>query len=112
MAHYLQKKKAFMKPLFWDSPQIIKRVEKELHEGAVILAAGDTVLGLLADVSEKGYRQLDALKKRLLQPYLLLVKNKEKALNLVEKDQSHFFQIEKLMDLCWPGPATLIVKAK
>lgn len=101
-----------MKPLFWDNPQTIKRVAKELHEGAVVLAAGDTVLGLLADVSETGYKRLDILKKRSEKPYLLLVKNKEKALNLMEKDPSLIFQIEKLMDVCWPGPATLIVKAK
>lgn len=101
-----------MKPLFWDNLETIKKLEKELHEGAVVLAAGDTVLGLLADVSEGGYAQLDALKKRSKKPYLLLVKSKEKVLKLIEKDPVNFFQIEKLMDLCWPGPVTLILKAK
>ena len=101
-----------MKPLFWDDLQAIKKVEKELQEGKVVLAAGDTVFGLLADISPKGYAQLDLIKNRSKKPYLLLVSDKEKALALIEKNTNCFFQIEKIMNICWPGPATLIFKAK
>jgi tRNA threonylcarbamoyl adenosine modification protein (Sua5/YciO/YrdC/YwlC family) len=101
-----------MKPLFWDDLQAIKKVENDLREGNVVLAAGDTVFGLLADISEKGYAQLDHIKNRSKKPYLLLVGNKEKAFNLIEKDTPVFFQIEKLINICWPGPATLIFRAK
>lgn len=106
------RKKAHMKPLFWDNRTTIKKIEKMLHKNKVILAEGDTVLGLLSDISEKGYRNLDLIKKRLEKPYLLLVKNKEKALSFVEEDSIEIFQFEKLLNICWPGPVTLIFKAK
>ena len=36
----------------------------------------------------------------------------EKALTFIEKDTKGFFQFEKLSNICWPGPITLIFKAK
>lgn len=101
-----------MRTLSWGNLQAIDYLEKELHKGGVILAEGDTVLGLLADVSEKGYAQLDLIKNRSKKPYLILVETPKKALNLIEKTSGQSFQIEKLMEVCWPGPVTLIFKAK
>jgi L-threonylcarbamoyladenylate synthase len=101
-----------MKPLFWGNRETIIQIADLLKSGKVVLAAGDTVLGLLADISQNGFAQLDAIKKRSNQPYLLLVENKQKALNLIEKTFIEKCQIEKIMDICWPGPATLILKAK
>jgi len=101
-----------MKPLYWGSLNTLECVEKELRSGGVVLAGGDTVLGLLAELSDKGYAQLDSIKKREKKPYLLLVSSQKKALDLIEKDSVKICQIEKLMDVCWPGPVTLILKAK
>jgi L-threonylcarbamoyladenylate synthase len=101
-----------MKPLLWDNPITVDKVEKELRNGGVVLAGGDTVLGLLADVSECGYVALDSIKNRSNKPYLLLVANQEKAFNLIENDYVDIFQIEKLLNICWPGPVTLIFRAK
>lgn len=101
-----------MKPLFWSNPGTSCHVTEILKKGEVVLAAGDTVFGLLADVSEKGYAQLDEIKNRSKKPYLLLVENKEKAFNLMENDHLKKIQIEKIMNSCWPGPATLILRAK
>lgn len=101
-----------MGPLFWNNSTTIKELKNLLDQNKVVLAEGDTVLGLLADISEKGYAELDRIKKRSQKPYLLLVKNKERALNFIEKDAIGFFQFEKLSNICWPGPVTLIFKAK
>lgn len=101
-----------MKPLFWGSQSTLEQVEKELKDGNVVLAGGDTVFGLLADVSEVGYAKLDCIKKRSKKPYLLLVANQEKAFRLIEKNKTKICQIEKLINICWPGPATLIFRAK
>jgi L-threonylcarbamoyladenylate synthase len=100
-----------MKRLFWNNPATIDYVEKELRAGRVILAEGDTVFGLLADVSENGYAQLDSIKNRSKKPYLLLVSDKQKAFNLIKNDEGKIYQIEKIMNICWPGPATLIFRA-
>ncbi len=101
-----------MKLLFWSNPETIIQVTDMLKNGEVVLAAGDTVFGLLVDVSQRGYAQLDIIKNRSNKPYLSLVENKKKALNLIENDPAKTCQIEKIMNICWPGPATLILKAK
>lgn len=101
-----------MRPLFWSNPGTVGLVEKELRKGGVVLVGGDTVFGLLADVSDAGRVQLDAIKNRSKKPYLLLVSDVKKALNLIQKDFVKISQIEKIMNVCWPGPATLIFKAK
>lgn len=112
LGHYLQRKKLYMKPLFWDNFGTVDRVGQELQKGTVVLAEGDTIIGLLADVSEKGAAQLNAIKKRSKKPYLLLVADKQKVLELVEINPGKICQIEKIMDICWPGPVTMIFKAK
>ncbi len=101
-----------MKTLFWDNQATIDCLEKELHKGGVVLAEGDTVLGLLADVSQKGRTQLDEIKSRSQKPYLILVATVAKALDFIAIDADKVFQTEKLMGKCWPGPVTLIFKAK
>lgn len=101
-----------MRPLFWENKGTVNVVENELKRGAVVLADGDTVLGLLADISSEGYAQLNAIKNRSEKPYLILVSDKQKALSMIEKDDFKISQIEKIMNICWPGPATLIFKAK
>jgi len=101
-----------MRTLLWGDQGTVDSVEKELRAGMVVLADGDTVLGLLADVSPQGYAQLDSLKNRTKKPYLILVSDKQKAFTLLAKDEFKILQIEKIMDICWPGPATLIFKAK
>ena len=101
-----------MKPLYWGSNNTLECVEKELRSGGVVLAGGDTVLGLLAELSDNGYNKLDSIKKREKKPYLLLVSSQKKALDLIEKGNVKICQIEKLMNVCWPGPVTLILKAK
>lgn len=101
-----------MKRLFWTNRDTIHHVEKELHNGEVILAEGDTVLGLLADVSAKGVAQLDHIKSRSHKPYLILVGNSKKVFDFIAIDPGKFFQTEKIINNCWPGPVTLIFKAK
>ena len=101
-----------MRTLFWSNLETIGYLKKELRAGEVFLVEGDTVLGLLADVSEKGVAQLDHIKGRSKKPYLILVGSKEKALRFIEKSSIDKIQTEKLMNACWPGPVTLIFQAK
>jgi L-threonylcarbamoyladenylate synthase len=101
-----------MTPLLWNDKSTVDHVEEIVRNGGVILAEGDTILGLLVDISIKGHAALDRIKNRDKKPYLILVENQEKAFNFIEKDDAKSFQIEKIMNMCWPGPATLIFRAK
>jgi L-threonylcarbamoyladenylate synthase len=101
-----------MKPLLWDDPGVAERIEKILSQGEVVLASGDTVLGLLADISVESFDRLNTIKSRSEKPYLLLVSHAEKALEFIEISSGLLFQFEKLAKNCWPGPVTLIFNAK
>ena len=101
-----------MAPLLWNDQKTIDILENELRKGNVILGEGDTVLGLLADVSQQGRLQLDLIKSRSEKPYLILVHDSKKAFKFIQFDESKLFQIENLMNICWPGPVTIIFRAK
>ena len=101
-----------MRTLLWVDPETIDYLEQQLESGGIILAQGDTVLGLLAAVSRKGFLSLNRIKAREEKPYLLLVHDYKKALDLIEIPQGKLLQFEKFMNSCWPGPVTLIFRAK
>ena len=101
-----------MKRLLWNDLKTIDYLEQQLDNGEVVLAQGDTVLGLLANVSKVGAAHLNQVKVREKKPFLLLVHDYKKALDLIDLGDKKSIQIEKLMNNCWPGPVTLIFYAK
>jgi len=100
-----------MKQLFWGDSGVVDLVAHQLKSGNVVLAEGDTVLGLLADLSIEGRAELDRIKSRSNKPYIVLVADSKKALNFIAEKSNNIFQIEKIINNFWPGPLTLIVKA-
>ncbi len=98
-----------MKHLYWDDSGVIRSLIKILKESKVVVSTTDTVLGLLVDISEFGHHQLNIIKKREEKPYLIIIADKSKLTRFI---QSVTLQIEKLITACWPGPVTLIFKAK
>jgi len=99
-----------MTRLYWENAESIDYIEETLRSGRVIGGSSDTVLGLLVELTEMGVRSLDAIKKRSGKPYLVLVASKDAAMAFIEQNQAS--QIDKLMSVCWPGPVTLILRAK
>jgi L-threonylcarbamoyladenylate synthase len=101
--------KAMIQSLFWKDSSTIDRLQRTLRDGKVVISSTDTVLGLLADTSYRGFKALDSIKKRAAKPYIVLVGSKEKAFSLIDKPAS--LQIENIIHKCWPGPVTLICTA-
>lgn len=99
-----------IKHLYWDDEASIALIEQEFLAEKPVLAASDTVFGLLAPLSEKSYNAFDKIKKRAGKPYLILVGSRADIGAFV--DSSQLLQIEKLYGKVWPGPVTLICKAK
>jgi|SRR5579863_761498 len=94
---------------FWHMPATIKKMVHLMRIGSVVLSTTDTVLGLLAPVSQAGRAHLDTIKKRQEKPYIVLLPSADLLDQLVDPiDNLH---IEKLIRSCWPGPLTLIFKA-
>jgi L-threonylcarbamoyladenylate synthase len=100
------------KMLWWRDESTIELLKKSLIADHVSLTSTDTILGFLAHLSEKGHSQLDAIKQsKPDKPYLVLIGSPCKVASFVDMhalDQRAQCVIKK----CWPGPLTIIFKAK
>lgn len=107
-----------IRPVFWPDNKpdtqipdpVIRQLTRLLSQQKVLLGDSDTVLGLYAPLTKEGFLALNNLKKRADKPYLVLVANKERALSLIANPIVP--ELRALMDACWPGPVTLICKAR
>jgi len=95
---------------FWKDPYLEILLPSILQKGGLVLGHSDTVFGLLAELSSEGVNSLNRVKGRQNKPYIILVENKQKALALIEKPITE--SLQKLIDACWPGPLTLVCKAR
>jgi len=99
-----------VKIVYWCGDKTIDCLKKRLQAENVIIGSSDTVFGLFANISREGFKKLNAIKQRSNKPYLVLTANKMYLNHFVDVD--NLLQVEKFVDLCWPGPITLIFKAK
>lgn len=98
------------KNCFWGDEKAINTITQILQNDGIIASSTDTVWGLLAPLTHAGYTRLNEIKQRSDKPYLVLVPSLEKAKHF--SDALEEPQIAKLIDAYWPGPLTIIVKAK
>jgi len=107
---YLQKIKMQKKYLKWDNIDQIDQIKQQLFNGQVVVGSSDTVFGLLAATTQLGFESLNSIKNRTEKPYIILIDDIDKLKHFVEIDQ-----LKSAFDLwhkCWPGPLTVIFKAK
>lgn len=82
----------------------------QLQQGSVIAGDSDTVPGLLAPLTQKGFESLNIIKSRFEKPYLVLIGSQDKLAQFVQFPLDPL--VEKLVKKCWPGPLTIIFAAK
>jgi len=96
--------------LYWSGERSIVHIIDALRHNKLVLGTSDTILGLLAPLTRLGLDKLNKIKGRTDKPYIVLIGDR----NII----SLFAQTplgdlaNRLVDHCWPGPLTLIVKAK
>lgn len=90
-----------------NTPNVI--VDVLLHDG-ILLAESDTVLGLFAQLSEESKKKLDQIKQRNLKPYIVLISSIDKLDQFI--DQTINQKMKTIMAQYWPGPLTIIFKAR
>ncbi|MDR3549858.1 MAG: L-threonylcarbamoyladenylate synthase [Candidatus Babeliales bacterium] len=96
--------------MIWNDFQSIDLIVKLLADDQVILGDSDTVLGLLANTSSRGRLALDLIKGRDKKPYIILIETLFEAEKFVDK--ADLIKIAPLLTGFWPGPLTVIFKAK
>lgn len=100
-----------MKKLFhWNNLQEISQIIDSMRQDEVVLGSSDTVLGLFAQISQKSFDRLNAIKGRFDKPYIILASSLEHANAFSPSFQPE--NMARLAEGCWPGPVTLLVKAR
>lgn len=95
---------------FWNDTISIDRLAAVLRDGGIAIGSSDTVFGLISNLKCEGKIALDRIKKRVDKPYLILISTKVDLKRFIDSDQ--LLQIENLIAQCWPGPVTLILRAR
>ena len=98
------------KTIDWLTSTGLDFFSNELVSGKVIVGPSDTVCGFYAIPTYETFQRLNELKNRCKKPYLLLIQNQ--SLVAQYSDQYELILYKKLQEKCWPGPLTIIMKAK
>jgi tRNA threonylcarbamoyl adenosine modification protein (Sua5/YciO/YrdC/YwlC family) len=100
------------KKLLWHHPLSINLLSKSLLSEEISITSTDTIPGFLAYLSQNNFQKLNTLKgSRNDKPYLVLIAYSEKIFEFVNPT----FISPKILNLlqnCWPGPLTVVFKAK
>lgn len=94
----------------WNEIDSYASIVNALQHDKVLLASSDTVLGLFAQLSEKSKNKLDAIKIRNLKPYIILIKSQAVLDDFIDQELNP--AMLHLIEQYWPGPLTIIFKAK
>jgi tRNA threonylcarbamoyl adenosine modification protein (Sua5/YciO/YrdC/YwlC family) len=94
----------------WHDKKTIIDMATTLRQGNVIISSTDTVLGFLSTVSQAGYTSLNRIKKRTEKPYLILISDKSQLDQYIQTPLAS--AVQRLIDMYWPGPLTIIFNAK
>lgn len=95
---------------YWQDKTIVDKIVTILQQNRIVAGTSDTIIGLIAPISQKGFDTLNRLKGRSDKPYLVLVAGKEQADQFTDALKKE--PLKTLVENCWPGPLTLIVPAK
>lgn len=96
--------------IYWDDAQSIKKLEDVIRRNEIILASGDTVLGLWGNLTHAAFEKINQIKQRHDKPYLITIGSADKLSKFIDQDIDDTLQT--LIQTCWPGPVTLVFKAR
>ena len=97
------------KCLKWSNSEHVKKVTETLKAGKVCVGRSDTINGFLTNLSKSSVDKLNFIKKRSNTPYIILVKNIEKAEKFSHKVCN--VNVINIVKKFWPGPLTVILSA-
>lgn len=96
--------------IYWNDLETVLTLKHVLDQNKIIIASGDTVLGLWGALTRQAFLELNAIKGRQQKPYLVVIGSLDRLHNFIDQDLTD--QLQTLIETCWPGPVTLIFKAR
>jgi L-threonylcarbamoyladenylate synthase len=100
------------KLLYWQAQKTITLLKNSIRKDFISVTTTDTIFGFLANLSEQSFKYLNELKgERSDKPYLILIASPKKLVHFTDPSLLDSNKL-KLVETCWPGPVTIIFKAK
>lgn len=96
--------------IYWNDADSIQKLKEILSKNEVVLASGDTVLGLWGNVTKSTFEKMNQIKQRYDQPYLITIASAKNLSKFI--DQPLGDKLQTLIETCWPGAVTLVFKAR
>ena len=96
--------------IYWDDAQSIQKIKEALKRDQIVLASGDTVLGLWGNVTYAAFEKINQIKQRHHQPYLITIASAEYLPKFIDQELNE--KLQTLIETCWPGPVTLVFQAR
>lgn len=96
--------------IYWEDELTIQRMQEALIKDEIVLASGDTVLGLWGNITLQSFQRLNHIKLRHDRPYLITIASADRLSKFI--DQTIDDTLQTLIQTCWPGPVTLVFKAR
>jgi L-threonylcarbamoyladenylate synthase len=97
--------------LYWNSLENRQEIASLLRENQVVLCSTDTVLGLLAPLEHQAFISMNEMKGRGSQPALILIESAARWDLFTQSLQGENI-IRNIMNRFWPGPLTIIGRAR
>jgi L-threonylcarbamoyladenylate synthase len=96
----------------WDSHKSIKKLVVSIRNNELSVTTTDTVPGFISNITEEGFFRLNKAKgSRDKKPYIILISGPKKLEKFVPKSFLTS-RMRRIIEHCWPGPVTIIFKAK
>lgn len=96
--------------IYWNDVDTIQKLKETLNRGEIVLASGDTVLGLWGNVTQESFEKMNQIKQRNDQPYLITIASADRLEKFIDQPLNE--KLQTLIETCWPGPVTLVFKAR
>jgi L-threonylcarbamoyladenylate synthase len=96
--------------IYWNDVDTIQKLKDTLNRDEIVLASGDTVLGLWGNVTQKSFEKMNQIKQRNDQPYLITIASADRLEKFIDQPLNE--KLQTLIETCWPGPVTLVFKAR
>ena len=96
--------------IYWNDADTVTKLKETLDRGEIVLASGDTVLGLWGNVTQEAFEKMNKIKQRNDQPYLITMASASRLPKFIDQPLNE--KLHTLIETCWPGPVTLVFKAR
>ncbi len=97
----------------WSDKKSIEKLITSINNNDIVITSTDTIMGFLGNITQKSFDKITKIKgKRENKPFLVIINSISKLSKFVDSQILKKTNINNLLKQHWPGPLTVIFKAK